>query len=136
MVAQIEDRLNLARELLQAARDEFAKAGEAKGGEAVAGMRNACRKGWLAAMEATNRYFLMRGILESDLPKEGRQGHRLASRYMDRDTRAAYLEMSFVFYELGSVNSIVEFEDMPFHLSELEAYITGIEADVRSGSDG
>ena len=48
MIDLIDARLNQARELLQAARDEFARAEEAKGGAAVIGLRNSCGKGWLA----------------------------------------------------------------------------------------
>ena len=45
MTTAIEDRLHLARELVQVARDEFTKAEEAKGRAAVIGLRNACGKG-------------------------------------------------------------------------------------------
>ena len=56
MVAQIDDRLDLARELLQVARDEFAKAEEAKGRAAIIGLRNACGKGWLAVLPRTGTF--------------------------------------------------------------------------------
>ena len=62
MVESNGDRLRNARELLGAAREEFARAEEAKGGAAVIGLRNSCGKGWLAALEAVNTYFLMQGV--------------------------------------------------------------------------
>ena len=98
MVESIDDRLNLARELLQVARDEFAKAEEAKGRAAVIGLRNACGKGWLAALEATNWYFLMQGVSESQLPENDRGRKYFAAQYMDRSMRRAYLEMRETFH--------------------------------------
>ncbi len=72
MIDQIDGRLNQARELLRAARDEFARAEESKGGAAVIGLRGACGKGWLAVLEATNFYLLMKGAPESELPENDR----------------------------------------------------------------
>ena len=54
MVESAVNRMKLARDLLQAAREEFARAEEAKGGAAVIGLRNSCGKGWLATLEALN----------------------------------------------------------------------------------
>ena len=98
MVQLIDDRLNLARDLLQAAREEFARAEEAKGGAAVIGLRNACGKGWLAALEATNCYFLMQGVPESELPENDRGRKYFVGQYMNRDMRRDYLEMRETFH--------------------------------------
>ena len=68
MTTTANDRLTRARELARAAREEFARAEEAKGREAVIGLQNACGKGWQAALEASQAYFLLRGIPESELP--------------------------------------------------------------------
>ena len=134
MVQQIGDRLNLARDLLQAAREEFARAEEAKGGAAVIGLRNACGKGWLAALEATNYYFLMQGVPISELPENDRGRKYFVGTYMDRDMRRAYIEMRQTFHVDGYYEGIVEFDDMPRHLSELEEYINDIEVTGRNGS--
>ena len=134
MVQQIGDRLNLARDLLQAAREEFARAEEAKGGAAVIGLRNACGKGWLAALEATNYYFLMQGVPISELPENDRGRKYFVGTYMDRDMRRAYIEMRQTFHVDGYYEGIVEFDDMPSHLSELEEYINDIEVTGRNGS--
>ena len=134
MVQQIGDRLNLARDLLQAAREEFARAEEAKGGAAVIGLRNACGKGWLAALEATNYYFLMQGVPISELPENDRGRKYFVGKYMDRDMRRAYIEMRQTFHVDGYYEGIVEFDDMPRHLSELEEYINDIEVTGRNGS--
>jgi len=134
MVESIDDRLNLARELLQVARDEFAKAEEAKGRAAVIGLRNACGKGWLAALEATNWYFLMQGVSESQLPENYRGRKYFAAQYMDRSMRRAYLEMRETFHIDGYYDASVDFDDMPRHFSELEEYINAIEGSGRNGS--
>jgi len=134
MVESIDDRLNLARELLQVARDEFAKAEEAKGRAAVIGLRNACGKGWLAALEATNWYFLMQGVSESQLPENDRGRKYFAAQYMGRSMRRAYLDMRETFHIDGYYDASVDFDDMPRHFSELEEYINAIEGSGRNGS--
>ena len=134
MVTQIDDRLNLARDLLQAARDEFARAEEAKGGAAVIGLRNACGKGWLAALEATNTYFLMQGVPESELPENDRGRRYFVGTYMDRDMRRAYIDMRQTFHVEGYYEGIVEFDDMPRYFGELDEYISDIQEGGRNGS--
>ena len=134
MVSAIEDRLQMARELLRAGRIEFARAEEAKGREAVIGLRNACGKGWLAVLEATNCYFLMRGVPESELPENDRGRKYFVGTYMDRDMRRDYLEMRETFHIDGYYDASVDFDEMPRHFSELEGYINGIEAFGQNGS--
>ena len=58
MTTTADDRLERAREYARAAREEFARAEEARGRDAVIGLQNACGKGWLAALEAAHAYFL------------------------------------------------------------------------------
>ena len=135
MVSGFEDRLNLARELVQVAKVEFAKAEETKGREAVIGLRNACVKGWLAALEATNCYFLMRGLTESELPQKDRGRYYFAGQLMNRAMVKDYINIRQMFHINGYYEGIVEFEDMPRHFSELEAYINDIEASGLNGAD-
>ena len=134
MVESIDNRLSLARDLLQVAREEFARAEEAKGRAAVIGLRNACGKGWLAALEATNWYFLMQGVSESQLPENDRGRKYFAAQYMDRSMRRAYLEMRERFHIDGCYDASVDFDAMPRHFSELEEYINAIEESGRNGS--
>ena len=133
MVQQIGDRLNLARNLLQAAREEFARAEEAKGGAAVIGLRNACGKGWLAALEATNYYFLMQGVPESELPQNDRGRYFFAGTHMNRALVKDYIYIRQMFHISGYYEGIVEFDDMPRYFEELEEYIEQI---VDSGGNG
>ena len=134
MVQEVDERLNHARELLQAGREEFARAEEAKGRAAVIGLRNACGKGWLAALEATNWFFLMQGVGESQLPENDRGRKYFAAQYMDRSMRRAYLEMRETFHIDGYYDASVDFDEMPRHFIELEEYINAIEESGRNGS--
>ena len=134
MIESIDNRLNLARELLQTARDEFDRAEEAKGRAAVIGLRNACGKGWLSALEATKCYFLMQGVPESELPENDRGRYYFAGRYMARDMVKDYIYIRQTFHINGYYDGIVEFDDMPRHFSELEEYINAIEESSRNGS--
>ena len=134
MVSAIEDRLNLARELVQVARDEFARAEEAKGGAAVIGLRNACGKGWLAALEATNAFFVASGVPEDELPENDRGRYYFVGRYMERDMRKEYIVIRQIFHINGYYEGIVEFDDMPRNFGELEEFIQSIQASSANGS--
>ena len=116
------------------ARDEFAKAEEAKGGAAVIGLRNACGKGWLAALEATNYYFLMQGVPESELPQNDRGRYFFVGQRMERELRRAYIEMRQTFHIFGYYEGILEFENVPRYFGELEGYINDIEAAGLNGT--
>jgi len=129
-------RLNLARELLQAARDEFARAEEAKGGAAVIGLRNSCGKGWLATVEATNAHFLNQGVAVSELPDKERGRRFFVSRYMSREMRRNYNDLWKTFHVDGYYEGIVEFDEMPDRFDELEEFIRSIESSVRQAQDG
>ena len=131
MLTPDNGRIDRARELLQAAREEFIRAEEARGGAAVIGLRNACGKGWLAALDAANAFLISRGVLESELPANDRGRTFFARRYMNRDMRRAFAEMRQTFHIDGYYEGIVEFEEMPERLDELEEFIDAV-ADSRS----
>ena len=124
----------MARELLQVARDEFAKAEEAKGRAAVIGLRNSCGKGWLAALEATTTYFLMQGVPESELPQNDRGRYYFVGQFMNREMRRSYNDMRQIFHINGYYEGIVEFDDMPRYFDDLEEYIDSIEESGLHGS--
>ena len=136
MVQQIDDRISLARELLQAARYEFTQAEEAKGRLVLIGLRNACGKGWLAALEATNYYFLMQGVTEEQLSDNDRGRKCFVGRYMNREMRVAFLEMRETFHIDGYYEGTVGFDEMSQHLDELEEYIDSIAAFASNGTTG
>ena len=129
-------RLNLARELLQAGRDEFARAEEAKGGAAVVSLRNACGKGWLAALEAMNAHFLNQGMAESELPDKERERRSLVRKCMERELSKSYSSLWKTFHVDGYSEGIVEFDEMPDRFDELEEFIDAIESSVGQTQDG
>ena len=128
MVDANGDRLNTARDLLQAARDEFVRAEEAQGGAAVIGLRNSCGKGWLAVVEAINAHFLNQGVAESELPDKGRGRRFIVSRYMSREMRRNYNDLWKTFHVDGYYEGIVEFDEMHDRFEELEEFIQSIES--------
>ena len=123
----IEERFSHARELLQVARAEFEQAEQAPGREAVIWLRNSCGKGWLAALEAVNAFFIKQGVAEEELPDNDRSRRYFARWYMDRDMRRAYNDMRQTFHIDGYYEGIVEFDDMPDHFTELEEFIADVE---------
>ena len=128
MVDVSGSRLNAARGLLQAARDEFARAEEAKGGAAVIGLRNSCGKGWLAVVEAINAHFLKQGVPEPELPDKERGRRFFVSRYMNREMRRNYNDLWKTFHADGYYDGIVEFDEMPERFEDLEEFIDAVEA--------
>ena len=128
MIEANSHRLNLARQLLQAARDEFALAGQAQGGDAVIGLRNSCGKGWLATVEAINAHFLNQGVAETQLPDKERGRRFFVNRYMNREMRRSYNELWKTFHVDGYYEGIVEFDEMPDRFDELEEFIESIES--------
>ena len=128
MVDANGDRLNTARDLLQAARHEFARAGEAQGGAAVIGLRNSCGKGWLAVVEAINAHFLNQSVAESELPDKERGRRFFVSRYMSREMRRNYNDLWKTFHVDGYYEGIVEFDEMHDRFEELEEFIQSIES--------
>ena len=128
MVESNGDRLRKARELLGAAREEFARAEGSTGGAAVIGLRNSCGKGWLATLEAANAFFIKRGIPEGELPKTDRGRRLFVQQQMHPEMRRHYDRMRTTFHIDGYYEGIVEFDDMPDHFDELEEFIEGIES--------
>ncbi len=128
MVAPIDSRIDRARDLLEAAREEFARAEEARGGAAVIGLRNACGKGWLAALDAVNAFFVARGVPESELPETDRGRRYLVGTHMEREMRTAYVDMRQTFHIDGYYEGIVEFDEMPARLDDLEQFIDNVAA--------
>ena len=128
MLEAKDARLNAARELLQAARDEFSRAEDARGGAAVIGLRNSCGKGWLAVVEAINAHFLNQGVPESELPDKERGRRFFVSRYMSREMRRSYNDLWKTFHVDGYYEGIVEFGEMQVRFEELEEFIEDIES--------
>ena len=123
MTTTEDDRLQRAREYARAAREEFARAEEAKGREAVIGLQNACGKGWLAVLETAQAHFLSRGVPEAELPSSDRGWRFLVGKHMDPSARKEFNDMRQIFHVDGYYGGIVDFDDMPRHLEELDEFI-------------
>ena len=126
MTTTADNRLQRARELAKAARDEFARAEDARGREAVIGLQNASGKGWLAALEAAQAYFLSRGIPESELPATDRGWRFFVGRHMEPGMRKEYNNMRQTFHVEGYYGGVVDFETMLMHLDELDEFIENV----------
>jgi hypothetical protein len=123
MTTAADKRLIRARELAKAARDEFARAQQAVGRDAVIGLQNACGKGWLAALEAAHAYFLSEGIPVGELPGTDRGWRFFVGRHMEQSMKKEFNDMRLTFHVDGYYGGIVDFDDMPRHLDELDEFI-------------
>ena len=123
MTMTSDNRLVRAREYARAARDEFARAEEAKGREVIIGLQNACGKGWLAVLETGHAYLLSRGIPEAELPATDRGWRFMVSRHMEPGMKREFNNMRQTFHVDGYYGGDVDFDLMPMHLDELDGFI-------------
>ena len=136
MAGVTDSRIGQGRGLLSAARAEFDLAQQARGGAAVTALRNSCGKGWLALLEAVNAFFIKQGVTEGELPDSDRGRRFFAKRYMDRNMSRDFLALRRTFHIDGYYEGIVEFDDMPGYLEELEEFIDQVEAESSDGVEG
>ena len=133
-------RLNRARELLQAGREGLARAEEAKGRDAVAGLMNSCGQGWFALFEAVKAHCISQGVPEPELPADGRRLRPWVKRYMSRELQLRYAGLWATFYLDGYQGGIVEFDEMPGQFDELAEFIgqieDGIQGRLRPAANG
>ena len=123
MTTTVDDRLQRAREYARAAREEFARAEEAKGRNAVIGLQNASGKGWLAILEAAHAYFMLRGFQESEIPGTDRGWRFFVGKHMDPSARKEFNDMRQIFHVDGYYGGMVDFDDMSDRLDELDEFI-------------
>ena len=123
MTTTADNRLQRAREYARAAREEFARAEEAKGREAVIGLQNACGKGWLAVLETAQAHFLSRGVPEAELPRTDRGWRFLVGRHLEPGMKREFQYMRQTFHVDGYYGGVVDFDLMPMHLDELDEFI-------------
>ena len=118
-----DNRLQRAREYARAAREEFARAEEARGREVVIGLQNACGKGWLSALEAAHAYFLLHGVPENELPATDRGWRFFVGKHMEPGMRKEYNNMRATFDIDVYYGCLADFDLMPGHLDELDEFI-------------
>ena len=123
MTTTADNRLERAREYARAAREEFARAEEAKGRDAFIGLQNACGKGWLSALEAAPCLLSVTRHTEAELPATDRGWRFLVGKHMETGMRKEFNNMRQTFHVDGYYGGIVDFDDMPPHLDELDEFI-------------
>ena len=80
------------------------------------------------ALESSYAFFLMRDVSEEELPHKAQGKRYLVQTYMDCEMRHAYADMWKSFHVDGYHDSIVDFDEMPALLDELEEFIESIAA--------
>ena len=133
MSAITDARLDRARQLLQAGRDELARAEEAKGQAAVIGLQNSCGKGWLATLEAVNAHLIGQGIAESALPRNERGRRYFTANYLNREMQDAYERFRNTFHIDGYYEGIVAFDAVPRYFDLLDEFIDRIRQSANGG---
>ena len=123
MTTTADNRLQRAREYARVAREEFARAEEAKGREVLIGLQNACGKGWLSVLEAAHAYFLSQGIPEAELPATDRGWRFFVGRHTEPGMKREFNNMRQTFHVDGYYGGSTDFDLMPLHLEELDDFI-------------
>jgi len=119
-----ENHLEEAKKLYQKALEGFKKAKEKKDGIVL---RDACAKGWLSAMEATNTLLIKKGVKEKELPKTDRGRRYIVFRYSDKELRRFYLSLRESLHIEGYYDGTLNFDGMEEYLSDLNLYIQKVE---------
>jgi hypothetical protein len=90
-------------------------------------LRNICSKAWLSAVEATNAFFLKKGIKEEELPKIDRGRRYMVFKYADRETRLLYFSLRDSFHIEGYYEGTLNYDEIEKYLDDLNLYIQNIE---------
>ena len=122
-----DNEFSPARRLLQAGREELARAQESQGHDAAIGLRNSCGKGWLAVLESVNSYLILQGIPEAELPDTDRGRRYFAGRYLNRNLRQAYSHLRQIFHIDGYYEGTLRLSDGPGYFDELAEFIGSLE---------
>jgi len=120
----IEEHLEQAKKLYHKALEEFQKAKDKNDGTVL---RDACGKGWLAAVEATNAIFLKREVKEEELPKTDKGRRYVVYQHLERDLRFIYFSLRESLHIEGYYDSSLGFEEVKSHLDDLGFYIQKVE---------
>ena len=118
------NHLKEAKELYQKAVEEFNRAKE-KGDSTL--LRDACAKGWLSAVEATQAIFTKKGVKEEELPKADRGRRFMVYKYVERDLSLYYFSLRESLHIEGYYNGSLEFNAVKRHLEDLNLYIQKVE---------
>ena len=113
--------LEEAEKLFQKAFEEFEIAREKNDSTHL---RDACAKGWLSAVEATNALLVKRGVRE--LPRSERGRRYMVFKHADRELRRLYLAIRDSLHIQGYYDGTLNFDEMSEYLNDLRVYIQKI----------
>ncbi|MFQ6057025.1 MAG: hypothetical protein ACE5KE_03945 [Methanosarcinales archaeon] len=119
-----ENHLKEAKKLYQKALEEFENAKEKKDGIVL---RDACGKGWLSTIEATNALLIKKGVKDEELPRSERGRRYMVFKYGGKDFRLLYLSLRDSLHIQGYYDGTLNFEEMEEYLEDLNFYIKKIE---------
>ena len=119
-----EKYLAEARSLYQKAIEEFGRARERNDPTLL---RDACAKGWLAAVEAAYALILKKGVKEEELPKADRGRGYMLSKYAPREIRLYYFALRDRLHIEGYYDGSLSFEEVGSYLEDLNLFIQKVE---------
>ena len=119
-----EKYLAEARSLYQKAIEEFGRARERNDPTLL---RDACAKGWLAAVEAAYALILKKGVKEEELPKADRGRGYMLSKYAPREIRLYYFALRDRLHIEGYYDGALSFEEVGSYLEDLNLFIQKVE---------
>jgi len=112
--------LTEARKLYRKAIEEFKRA---KRENDSALLRDACAKGWLAAVEAAYALMVKKGVKEEELPKADRGRGYMVSKYAEREVRWLYFSLRDRLHIEGYYDGSLSFEEVEKYLEDLDLFI-------------
>ena len=127
-MAEARRHLEEAENLFQKAVEEFEVAKEKNDSTHL---RDACAKGWLSAVEATNALLVKRGVSEDRLPKSERGRRYMVRRYASRELRLYYFSLRDNLHIEGYYNRSLDFDEVKMQLEDLKYYIEKIEEEIK-----
>ena len=121
---ELKNHLEEAKGLYQKAIEEFKRA---KKENDSALLRDACGKGWLSAIEATNALLIKNGVKEVELPKTDRGRRFMVFQYIERELGWLYSALRERLHIEGYYDGTLSFDEMERYLDDLNLYIQRIE---------
>ena len=119
-----EAHLTEARKLYQKALEEFGRAKE-KNDPTL--LRDACAKGWLAAVETAYALMVKKGVKEEELPRADRGRGYMVSKYAPREIRLYYFALRDRLHIEGYYDGSLSFEEVQSYLEDLDLFIRKVE---------
>ena len=121
-----EEYREKATQLLEMSREEVESSLTTNGTVAVTAFRNACRKGWLAVVAASDAYFIKKGMSSGSIPTNEIAKRDFVHQNMDPKTRRDFAAFRQTLYVDGYEQGMLRPENMPMYFHEVEQFINQI----------